>query len=109
MRSPPLLYGLIEMNLAETLGLQGKKLERAMDLALSATGHFVSSGNQPYRVASHRVIALISERQGDLETAISALQRGAELARQIGSGPELASIEKEISRLRSRHRGSPPE
>lgn len=94
------LNGLIEMNLAEALALQGSRLDLALDLVLAATGHFAASDNRPYRVACHRVVALISEKRGEVETATGALERGAALAREIGSGPEIAYFDREISRLR---------
>jgi tetratricopeptide (TPR) repeat protein len=94
------LNGLIEMNLAEALARQGSRLDLALDLVLAATGHFAASDNRPYRVACHRVVALISERRGEMETAIGALERGGALAREIGSGPEIAYFDRELSRLR---------
>lgn len=94
------LKGLVEMNLAEALGRQGHHLDAALDFVLSATGQFTVSDNRPYRVACHRVLALISDQRGDPETAAGALERGWELASQIGSGPEIAYFEKELSRLR---------
>jgi tetratricopeptide (TPR) repeat protein len=103
------LYGLIEMNLAEALGRQGNHLDFALQLVLSATGHFAASQNQPYRVASHRVVALIFEKQGELDTAVGALERGGVLAREIGNGPEIAYFEREISRLSGETRHPPAE
>jgi tetratricopeptide (TPR) repeat protein len=94
------LQGLVEMNLAEALGRQGIHLDWALDLVLSATGHFAASENRPFRVASHRVVALISEQRGEIDTAIGALERGAALAHEIGSGTELAYFQREIFRLR---------
>ena len=101
------LKGLVEMNLAEALGCQDRELETAMNLVLSATGQFTASENRPYRVACHRVLALISDRLGDRETALGALERGWELANEIGSGPELAYFERELSRLRRETIDSP--
>lgn len=95
------LQGLIEMNLAETLGRRRIELDRALDLVLSATGHFAASQNLPYLVACHRVLALISEHRSEVETAVSALERGRTLAVEIGSGPEIALFEMELSRLRA--------
>lgn len=103
------LQGLVEMNLAEALGRQGVHLDFALNLILSATGCFAASENRPFRVACHRVIALISEQRGDLDTAIGALVRGSALAREIGSGPELASIDRELARLRADLRDYPSE
>jgi hypothetical protein len=88
------------MNLAEALGRQGVHLNWALDLILSATGHFAASENRPFRVASHRVVALISEQRGEIDTAIGALERGAALAHEIGSGTEFAHFQREIFRLR---------
>lgn len=92
------LKGLVEMNLAEALGCQGRDLDRALDLVLSATGQFTASENRPYRVACHRVLAIISDRRGDTETARGALERGLQLALEIDSGPEIAYFERELSR-----------
>ncbi len=96
------LQGLIDMNLAEALGRLGVDLDLAMDLVLAATGHFAVSGNRPYLVACHRVVALVSEARGDVETSVGALERGLALAEEIGSGPEIAYFHREIARLRSR-------
>lgn len=96
------LQGLLEMNLAEALGRQGKELDHAMTLILSATGHFASASNRPYLLACYRVLALVSERRGELETAVSALEHGRRLAHEIESGPELAHYDRELSRL-NRH------
>lgn len=101
------LQGLLEMNLAEALGRQGKELDRALALILSATGHFASAANRPYLLACYRVLALVSERRGEVETAVSALKHGRRLAREIGSGPELAHYDRELSRL-YRHSDDPP-
>ncbi|MQA91388.1 MAG: tetratricopeptide repeat protein [Gemmatimonas sp.] len=95
------LRGLIDMNLAEALGRQGIELDQATDLVLSATGHFAVSANRPFLVACHRVVALVSEARGDVDTAIGALERGLALAKEIGSGPELSHFHREIARLRS--------
>ena len=103
------LQGLVEMNLAEALGGQGIHLDMAMNLVLSATGHFSASENKPYRVACHRVVALISEKGGDLDTAVVALERGLELAGEIGSGPELAKCERELARLYREYQHNPSE
>ena len=103
------LQALLEMNLAEALCLSGTDLDRAMDLVLSATGQFSAADNRPYLVACHRVLALISEKRGELETAISALQRGQRLAREIGSGPELARLDRELARLTGANGGSTTE
>lgn len=99
------LHALVEMNLAETLGRQGVQLDHALNLLLSATGQFSAAENRPYLVACHRVLALISEKRGDLETAVSALERGRWLAREIGSGPELALLDRELARLKGAHDG----
>lgn len=101
------LQGLIEMNLAEALGRQGSELDHALDLVLSATGTFAASGNRPYLVACHRVLALISERRGEWETAISALEHGRDLAAEIGSGPEISRLEEELSRLQRERQQTP--
>ena len=90
------------MNLAETLGRQEKDLDGALALILSATGHFASASNRPYLLACYRVLALVSEGRGELETAVSALEHGRRLAREIGSGPELAHYDRELPRL-NRH------
>lgn len=103
------LQALLEMNLAETLGLRGTDLDRAMNLVLSATGQFSAADNRPYLVACHRVLALISEKRGEMETAVSALQRGRRLAREIGSGPELARLDRELARLTGAYDGTTTE
>lgn len=99
------LQALVEMNLAEALCRRGADLDHALNLALSATGQFSASDNRPYLVACHRVLALISEKRGDLETAVSALERGRRLASEIGSGPELAQLDRELARLTGAHDG----
>lgn len=99
------LQALVEMNLAEALGRRGAELDHALNLVLRSTGQFSASDNRPYLVACHRVLALISEKRGDLETAISALKRGRRLAREIGSGPELAQLDRELARLKGANDG----
>ena len=95
------LRGLIDMNLAEALGRQSIQLDLAMHLIHGATGHFAAAANLPYLVACHRVVALISEARGELDTAIGALERGRALAEEIESGPEIAYFQRETSRLLS--------
>jgi tetratricopeptide (TPR) repeat protein len=96
------LQALVEMNLAETLARRGVRLEEAHELMARATGHFSVSSNRPYRVACHRVLALVANAQGDLGLAESALEGGLKLAREIESAPEVEYFERELSRLRER-------
>lgn len=93
------LQGLAELNLAESLARQGVRLEEAYDLLLRATGHFTASQDRPSRVACHRVFAVVTEAQGYPELARGALERGLELAQEIGSAPEIAAFERELARL----------
>jgi tetratricopeptide (TPR) repeat protein len=95
------LQALVEVNLAEALAEQGSHLDEAFAMLLNATGHFASTENRPYRVACHRVLALVSERQGNDDVAIGALERGLALAREIGSGPEIAYFQRELTRLQT--------
>jgi tetratricopeptide (TPR) repeat protein len=99
------LQALVEVNLAETVARQGGRLEEAFDRLLRATGHFAVSQNRPHRVACHRVLALITELQGYPELAIGALERGRELALEIGSQREAAHFQRELTRLRARCSG----
>jgi tetratricopeptide (TPR) repeat protein len=94
------LQALVEVNLAETLARRGVELEEAYELMARATGHFSASSNRPYKVACHRVFALVSEAQGNRGLAESALTRGLELAREIGSVSEIGYFERELARLR---------
>lgn len=88
------------INLAESLARQGRHLDEAYDLLLGATGHFAAVKNLPYRVACHRVFAMVTEAQGHRELALGALERGLELARSIKSTPEVDYFERELRRMR---------
>lgn len=94
------LQALAEINLAEALARQGRDLEEAHDLLLRATGHFSAAKNLPNRVACHRVLAVVTEAQGQPDLALGALRKGLELAREIRSAPEIAYFERELERLR---------
>lgn len=94
------LQALAEINLAESLAVQGRRLDDAQALLVRATGHFSASKNHPHRVACHRVFAVVTEAQGHPELALGALERGLELAREIRSAPETAYFEREIRRVR---------
>ena len=103
------IRALVEVNLAETLARRGVELEEAYELMARATGHFSASANRPYKVACHRVFALVAEAQGNRGLAESALVRGFELAREIESTPEISYFERELARLREpRHHPGVP-
>jgi tetratricopeptide (TPR) repeat protein len=94
------LQALVEVNLAEALARQRVKLDEAHDLMARATGHCAASSSRPLRVACHRVLALVAEAQGNEDLALSALERGLELAREVESTTEVRYFERELSRLR---------
>jgi tetratricopeptide (TPR) repeat protein len=97
------LQALVEMNLAEALARQRVKLEEAHDLMARAAGHFSASSNRPLRVACHRVLALVADAQGNEELALSALERGLVLAREVESTSEVRYFERELARQRGPH------
>lgn len=94
------VQALVEVNLAETLARRRVELEEAYELMARATGYFTASSNRPYRVACHRVFAMVAEAQGNRDLAESALTRGLVLAREIQSTTEIGYFEREIARLR---------
>ena len=94
------LQALVEVNLAETLARRGVRLGEAHELMARATGHFSVSSNRPYRVACHRVLAMVAYAQGDPGLAASALEGGLKLAREIESASEVEYFERELLRLR---------
>src|SRR6478672_9823050 len=90
------LCALALLNLAQLRAAQGA-IADAGPMAAEAFGHFVMSENRWRQVECLCVLADVAEGEGKPEDSRAHLERGAEIAREIGAGEELERIEKRLN------------
>lgn len=90
------LCALALLNLAQLRAAKGAFID-AGQMAAEAFGHFVVSENRWRQVECLCVLADVAEGEGKPDDARAHLERGAELARQIGARVELRRIEERLN------------
>ena len=92
------LKQLVALNYAAALVADGN-FAGALDEASAALGYFRASGNRWREIECLRLLGTVSERTGDRDGGVRALERALALAEELGARQDARVIRESLARL----------